>query len=47
MKTIRCLRKILHVGDLYLRKGETAEVAEELAAALVKAKHVELVAKKA
>jgi len=46
MTTIRCLRNVLHVGDLYLKKGETAEVGGELAAALIKGKHVEKVADK-
>ena len=41
MKTIRCLRKILHEGELYLKKGETATVPDEQADRLIKAKHVE------
>lgn len=43
MTTIRCIRSVIHVGDLYLKKGQTAEVSDELAAALVKAKHAEKV----
>jgi hypothetical protein len=45
MTTIRCLRNVLHVGDLYLRKGQTAGVADDLAATLIKAKSAEAVSK--
>jgi hypothetical protein len=41
MKTIRCLRKVLHDGELYLKKGETASVSDSQAARLIAAKHVE------
>lgn len=41
MKTIRCLRNVLHDGDLYLRKGETATVPAERADRLISAKHAE------
>lgn len=41
MKTIRCIRNVIEHGPLYLTKGKTAEVSDELAAQLIKAKHAE------
>jgi hypothetical protein len=43
VKTIRCLRPILDTGEIYLRRGETAIVAEAEAARLLAAGHVEIV----
>lgn len=41
MKTILCLRNVIHDGDLYLHKGETAEVEADCAERLIAAKHAE------
>lgn len=43
MKTIRCLRQVLDTGEIYLRHGETAIVAEAEAARLLAAGHVAIV----
>lgn len=38
---IRCRCRVLHQGDLYLRRGDTATVSAALAAPLLAAGHVE------